>query len=83
MARRVATDRPTVVERAALRERALVAGGLLLAVLASWGWIAAMSADMYGPMTGPSAWMMTLRWGARHLGLLFAMWAAMMAGMLR
>jgi predicted metal-binding membrane protein len=41
-----------------------------------------MARDMYGPMTGASAWMMTLRWDARHVLLLWAMWAVMMAGMM-
>jgi hypothetical protein len=29
---------------------------------------------MYGPMTGASVWMMTLRWDARHVLLLWVMW---------
>ena len=29
-----------------------------------------MARDMYGPMTGASAWMMTLQWDARHVLLL-------------
>jgi predicted metal-binding membrane protein len=41
-----------------------------------------MARDMYGPMTGPSAWMMTVTWDAPRLLLLWAMWAAMMAGMM-
>ena len=41
-----------------------------------------MARDMYGPMTGASAWMMTREWDARHLFLLWAMWAVMMAGMM-
>jgi len=41
-----------------------------------------MARDMYGGMTGLSAWMMTTTWDIRHLALLFAMWAAMMAGMM-
>ena len=41
-----------------------------------------MARDMYGPMTGASAWMMTLRWDATHVFLLWAMWAAMMAAMM-
>lgn len=41
-----------------------------------------MARDMYGPMTGASAWMMTPTWDARHLLLLWAMWAVMMAGMM-
>ncbi len=41
-----------------------------------------MSVDMYGAMTGAAAWMMTDAWDATHLALLFAMWTAMMAGMM-
>ena len=49
---------------------------------AAWIWIVAMARDMYGPMTGASAWMMTSRWDPPHVLLLFAMWAAMMAAMM-
>ena len=48
----------------------------------SWMWIIVMARDMYGPMTGASAWMMTLNWDLRHLLLLWAMWAVMMTGMM-
>jgi predicted metal-binding membrane protein len=41
-----------------------------------------MARDMYGPMTGASAWMMTREWDARHVFLLWAMWAVMMAAMM-
>lgn len=41
-----------------------------------------MSRDMYGPMTGASAWMMRGTWDAAHLMLLFAMWQVMMVGMM-
>ena len=41
-----------------------------------------MARDMYGPMTGSAAWMMTATWDAPHMLLLWAMWAAMMAGMM-
>ena len=41
-----------------------------------------MARDMYGPMTGPSAWMMAATWDARYLALLWAMWAVMMAAMM-
>ena len=37
---------------------------------------------MYGGMTGASAWMMTPSWDGTHLALLFAMWTAMMTGMM-
>ena len=41
-----------------------------------------MARDMYGAMTGPSAWMMTPVWDARHTTLLAAMWIVMMIGMM-
>ena len=47
-----------------------------------WAWIANLSHDMYGPMTGASAWMMTPRWDVPHLLLLWLMWAVMMTGMM-
>jgi predicted metal-binding membrane protein len=56
---------------------------LLIAVmLVSWFWIVVMARDMYGPMTGASAWMMTPVWDALHLVLLWAMWAVMMTAMM-
>src|SRR6476620_9570764 len=55
---------------------------LILFTLVCWAWIIVMARDMYGPMTGASAWMMTLRWEAAHVFLLWAMWAAMMAAMM-
>jgi len=41
-----------------------------------------MARDMYGPMNGASAWMMTPVWDAPHVVLLWAMWAVMMTGMM-
>jgi len=41
-----------------------------------------MALDMYGPMTGCSAWMMTQTWDFTYQALLFAMWAVMMIGMM-
>jgi predicted metal-binding membrane protein len=55
---------------------------LILFPLVCWSWIVVMARDMYGPMTGASAWMMTARWDAPHLVLLWAMWAVMMTGMM-
>jgi len=59
---------------------------ILLAVAVAtglcWLWITPMALDMYGPMTGPSAWMMTANWDAPRLALLWAMWTVMMAGMM-
>ena len=55
---------------------------LLVVLLACWAWIIALAHDMYGPMTGASAWMMTLHWDYAHLLLLWVMWAVMMTGMM-
>ena len=60
---------------------------VLIAVLAvvtalCWAWIVPMARDMYGAMTGPSAWMMTADWDTRRVMLLAAMWIVMMAGMM-
>jgi len=55
---------------------------LVLLPLVCWAWIVVMARDMYGSMTGASAWMMTPAWDAPHLLLLWAMWAVMMTGMM-
>ena len=72
----------TSLERAVVRDRWLVLASLLVVAGACWAWIVPMAQDMYGDMTGPSAWMMTPTWNGAHLGLLFAMWTAMMIGMM-
>ena len=41
-----------------------------------------MGIDMYGSMTGASAWMMTPVWDAPHVLLLFLMWTVMMVAMM-
>jgi predicted metal-binding membrane protein len=63
-------------------DRIVIAAGLLAVTALAWAWIAPMAVDMYGPMTGPSAWMMTTDWDAERLVLLWAMWAVMMAAMM-
>lgn len=74
--------RPTLLETA--MESRLLSTGLLLVLLplASWAWIVVMARDMYGPMTGASAWMMTPTWDPSHVLLLWAMWAVMMIAMM-
>jgi predicted metal-binding membrane protein len=54
---------------------------VLIAAVA-WTWIVVMARDMYGPMTGASAWMMRMEWDAPHLVMLWAMWAVMMIAMM-
>jgi predicted metal-binding membrane protein len=55
---------------------------LILVPLVSWLWIVTLARDMYGPMSGASAWMMTSTWDVGHLALLWAMWVVMMTGMM-
>jgi predicted metal-binding membrane protein len=71
-----------LIEAALRYDRLIVFGGLILVTSISWWWIFALSADMYGPMTGVSAWAMTTRWDLPHVGLLVAMWAVMMTAMM-
>lgn len=73
---------PTFVERIARHERAALVATLVAVPLGCWAWIVPMARDMYGAMTGPSAWMMTAAWDTPHLLLLGAMWIVMMAGMM-
>src|SRR5712671_2493629 len=76
-------DRPPTILESALRfDRAPAVVLLIVLPLVCWMWIVVMARDMYGPMTGASAWMMTAVWDARHLTLLWAMWAVMMVGMM-
>lgn len=73
---------PTILELALRHHRTPAVVLLVLSPLVSWMWIVIMARDMYGPMTGASAWMMTSRWDAPHLLLLWSMWAVMMMGMM-
>jgi len=72
----------TILESALRDERSTAVVLFVLLPLVSWAWIGVMAHDMYGPMTGASAWMMTARWDLTHLLLLWAMWAVMMTGMM-
>lgn len=73
---------PTLLESALRREPKTAVVLLVMVPVFSWIWIVAMARDMYGPMTGASAWMMTLHWDVPHLLLLWAMWTVMMTGMM-
>ena len=73
---------PTIVESALQSDRAPAVVLLVLLPLICWMWIVVMARDMYGPMTGASAWMMTANWDVPHLLLLWAMWTVMMTGMM-
>jgi predicted metal-binding membrane protein len=74
-------EHPTILE-AALRYNRTAVVLLVLVPLVAWMWIIVMARDMYGTMTGASAWMMTAVWDVPHLLLLWAMWAVMMTGMM-
>jgi predicted metal-binding membrane protein len=73
---------PTALELALQYHRGPLIILLILVPVVCWAWIIALARDMRGPMTGASAWMMTMRWDARHILLLWLMWAVMMAGMM-
>lgn len=73
---------PTLLEIALQHERAATLVLLVALPAVCWIWIVVMARDMYGPMNGASAWMMTPAWELRHLLLLWGMWTAMMAGMM-
>ena len=73
---------PTILESALRYDRTPAVVLLILTPLISWMWTVVMASDMYGPMTGASAWMMTAEWDAPHLLLLWAMWAVMMTAMM-
>jgi predicted metal-binding membrane protein len=64
------------------RPRVAVATGLVGAVAVAWLYLVPLSRDMYGAMSGPSAWMMQAEWDGRYFALMFLMWAVMMLGMM-
>ena len=70
------------LESTLVHQRRTLAILLIGLPLACWIWIVAMARDMYGSMTGSAAWMVTATWDTPHMVLLWAMWAAMMAGMM-
>ena len=47
-------SQPSFVERTVDRDRLIVLAGLSVATALAWTWIAAMSLDMYGSMSGLS-----------------------------
>ena len=73
---------PSLIEVALGHQQRTLALLLIGLPLACWAWVIAMARDMYGAMSGSSAWMMTATWDGPYLLLLWAMWAAMMAGMM-
>jgi len=73
---------PTLLETALQHDRGVMLVVLVALPLASWTWIALMARDMYGTMTGASAWMMALVWDWPRILLLWVMWAVMMTAMM-
>ena len=73
---------PTLLETALLNDRRVMLVVLGAIPLAAWPWIVLMARDMYGPMNGAAAWMMTTAWSWPHVLLLVAMWAVMMTAMM-
>ena len=74
---------PATLLETALRHEHRAAFFVVAAIaLACWIWVVVMARDMYGPMLGPSAWMMTTTWNWPRILLLWAMWAAMMTAMM-
>src|SRR5262245_29738260 len=80
--RNPAYDGRTLLEAALAHERTVAATLIVVIPLLCWAWIVLMARDMYGPMQGAAAWMMTGEWNAPQVLLLFAMWAVMMTGMM-
>src|SRR5262249_36402312 len=75
--------RPATILETVLRSHTLTTLLVLIAISAiGWAWIILMALDMYGPMNGVSAWMMTSSWDGSHVFLLWAMWAVMMTAMM-
>jgi predicted metal-binding membrane protein len=72
----------TRLETLLRRDRWLIVLALAATIALCWAWLVPMARDMYGPMTGASAWMMTDTWDFPHQLLLFAMWVVMMIGMM-
>jgi predicted metal-binding membrane protein len=72
----------TAVETLLGRERLWILSGLIAACLLCWGWIVPAALDMYGTMHGAASWMMADMSRLRYGTLLFAMWTAMMVGMM-
>jgi len=73
---------PTLLEAALLNDWRVTLVVLGAIPIAAWLWIAVMARDMYGPMNGAAAWMMTTAWNWPHVLLLVAMWVVMMTAMM-
>jgi predicted metal-binding membrane protein len=72
----------TRLESIVRHERRVLMAALVAVPLLCAAWIVPMARDMYGPMSGASAWMTAAASDARHSALLAAMWIVMMIGMM-
>lgn len=72
----------SALDRAIARDRIAVLAALAGIIALAWIYLARMALDMYGDMSGPSAWMMQATWTPAYAALTFAMWVIMMAGMM-
>lgn len=73
---------PTTVESLLRKERLLFLAGPLVVTILAWAWLVPAALDMYGSMSGLSAWMMDARWDSRYGALIFVMWTVMMVAMM-
>jgi predicted metal-binding membrane protein len=71
-----------VLDAALRRDRLIVASALAGIAAMSWAYLVPTSLDMYGSMSGLSAWMTAASWDTRYLLLVFLMWCIMMIGMM-
>ena len=70
-----------LLSRPPARNRVVVALGLVLVTALSWAYLFVLSARM-SDMHSPFAMPMTSAWSLQDLGLVWTMWAVMMAGMM-
>lgn len=63
-------------------DRGWVVAGLVISSGLCWAWLVPAALDMQGDMDGLSAWMMSAHWGLSYAFAIFAMWVAMMIGMM-
>src|SRR5205085_929003 len=64
------------------RDRRQILAGIAVVAALSWLWVIPAARDMYGSMSGLSAWMMQDQWSVRYALLNFLMWTVMMAAMM-
>ena len=72
----------TVIESIVRHERRVLMTAIVAVPIVCGAWIVPMALDMYGPMTGRSAWTMTSAWDLRYTAMLIVMWIVMMVGMM-